>query len=242
MIKGSKIVKFFTLLVGFMPWVFADTVKVATNDWKPYNTVDGQGLVDIVVREAFALVGHEVEYVILPWKRAYETVKSGENDVSYPWSFLPEREKEVLFNETPIIVNRSIFWHKKDTDFSWSDTSDLKKYKIGAMIGYSDTDILESAGVPVQKVSDEKTNLKKLLSGRIDAFAMNEVVGHMIVKENLTAQESEQLTTFGDKALVESKMHAIFPKSERGEKLAADFEKGFKQLIESGRYKEILFS
>ncbi|WP_196160420.1 ABC transporter substrate-binding protein [Reinekea sp. G2M2-21] len=230
------------LLLVASTFTFADQIKVANNDWVPYNTSDGKGLVDQIVKEAFALVGHDVTYVVFPWKRAYESVKAGETDITYPWSYTDERNNEIIFNSTALIVNRSIFWYKKGTNFSWTDYGDLSKYSIGGMIGYSDTDLLEGNGVTIQLVKDELTNLKKLLAGRIDAFAMNEVVGTQIIKQNLSSEEQAQLVTFQDKPLVETNMHAVFSNNDRGKKLAADFEKGLKMLVDSGRYEEILFS
>ncbi|WP_320824632.1 substrate-binding periplasmic protein [Reinekea sp.] len=221
---------------------FSDQIKVANNDWVPYNTVDGKGLVDQIVKEAFALVGHDVVYVILPWKRAYQSVKAGETDITYPWSYTEERVAEITYNKSPLVVNRSIFWYKKGTDFSWQEYSDLAKYSIGGMIGYSDTAALEEIGIQVQSVKDELTNLKKLLAGRIDTFPMNEVVGNQVIKQNLSADEQAQLMTYEDKPLVETPMHGVFTMNERGQKLSADFEKGLQILIENGRYDEILFS
>lgn len=229
------------IIASFCSVTFADQITVATNDWVPYNTKDGGGLVDEIVKEAFALVGHEVTYVVLPWARAYDSVKAGDSDITYPWSFNEDRNKEITYNETPLVVNRSIFWFKEGTNFSWSDFSDLNNYSIGAMIGYGDTDILKANNIEVQETKDELTNLKKLLAGRIDAFAMNEVVGNQIIKQNLSAAEQSQLKTYPENPLVQSNMHAVFSPNARGEKLAADFDKGLKMLIDSGRYDEILF-
>lgn len=228
-------------VVAFSTLSHAEKVVVATNDWAPYNSVDGTGLVDIVVKEALALVGHEVEYAVQPWKRAYVSVKDGKADITYPWSFNEQRNSEITYNASPLIVNQSIFWYLKGKEFSWQDFPDLNKYSIGGMIGYSDTDLLESKGIKVNTVKDELTNLKKLLSGRIDAFSMNTVVGNQIIKDNLSAEEQGKLATFPDKPLVETNMHAVFSPNARGKKLAEDFEKGLQMLRESGRYDEILF-
>jgi len=242
MIKRINTIAFLATILFVFSMAHADQIKVANNDWDPYNTKDGGGLVDKIVKEAFALVGHDVVYVVLPWKRAYESVKAGETDITYPWSYTEERVTEIIFNKSPLIVNRSVFWYKKGTNFSWTEYGDLAKYDIGGMIGYSDTDQLEAEGVTVNKVKDEITNLKKLLVGRIDTFAMNEVVGNQIAKKMLSSDELAQLKTFQDKPLVETNMHGVFSPNDRGRKLAADFEKGLLMLMESGRYKEILFS
>lgn len=242
MIKRFNIIAFLTVFLVSFSVTHADQIKVANNDWLPYNTKDGGGLVDKIVKEAFALVGHDVVYVVLPWKRAYESVKAGETDITYPWSYTEKRLTEIVFNESPLIVNRSVFWYKKGTDFSWNTYEDLAKYNIGAIIGYSDTDQLEAAGVKISKVRDEISNLKKLLVGRIDAVPMNEVVGNQIAKQMLSGDEFAQLETYQEKPLVETNMHGIFSPNDRGRELAADFEKGLLMLMESGRYKEILFS
>lgn len=228
-------------LFAFGTNAHADTVVVATNDWAPYNSVEGTGLVDVVVKEALELVGHKVEYTIQPWKRAYESVKAGKADLTYPWSYNEKRNSEITYNASPLIVNQSIFWFQKGKSFSWQDFPDLNKYSIGGMIGYSDTELLESKGIKVNKVKDELTNLKKLLNGRIDAFAMNTVVGNQIIKDSLTGAEQAQLATFPEKPLVETNMHGVFSPNARGKKLAEDFEKGLQMLRESGRYNEILF-
>lgn len=219
---------------------YADTVVVATNDWHPYNTSDGQGLVDQIVKEAFALVGHEVSYSVQPWARAYQSVKVGDADMTYPWGFSAERDAEVLFNPSPLLVNQSVFWFIKTLDFSWQDYDDLKQYSIGSIIGYQDTELLEENGIKVTKVQTEVQNLKLLLAGRIDTFTMNKVVGRQIVKENLTPEEQAQLTFYPEKPLVESIMYGVFTRNARGEQLVRDFEQGLKQLKEEGRFDEIM--
>lgn len=221
--------------------VYSDTVVIATNNWTPYNTSEGEGLVDQVVKEAFALVGHDVDYVIQPWLRAYESVKQGRADMTYPWSFTEDRAAEITFNESPLIVNRSIFYHQADKPFSWNSFDDLKQYSIGAMIGHIDTTLLEKNGVQVIPVKEELQNLRKLIAGRIDAFAMNDVVGNQLINENLSESEKTKVASYPDKALVETNMHGVFSPNERGEQLAIDFETGLNQLKESGRYAEILY-
>jgi polar amino acid transport system substrate-binding protein len=198
-------------------------------------------LVDQIVREAFEAAGHTVTYEIYPWKRAFLNVEKGTNDITYPWTFTDDREKVITFSRKPLIVNRSLFYYLKSTDFSWSEYSDLSKYTIGGMIGYSDTDLLEANGVKVENVKDELVNLKKLLAGRINTFAMNEVVGEQFIRENLSAEDQAKITKFEPKALVEENMHAVFSKNARGKMLEEEFNKGLQMLIDSGRYEEILF-
>lgn len=229
----------FVLLFGI--YAHADTIVVATNDWTPYNTAEGTGLVDQIVQEAFALVGHEVSYSVQPWARAYISVSTGIADMTYPWSYSEERDAEITFNESPLMVNRSIFWHQAGKPFSWNSFEDLKAFSIGGMIGYSDTELLEQNDVPVSKVQTEIQNLKKLIAGRVDAFAMNEVVGNQIINENLTESEKSKIAAYQAKALVESNMHGVFSPNEKGQKLAEDFEKGLQMLKASGRYDEILY-
>jgi len=235
-------ISFISCLLAVSVASFSDQIKVANNDWVPYNTVDGKGLVDQVVKEAFALVGHDLVYVILPWKRAYMSVMVGETDITYPWSYTEDRVAEITYNKSPLIVHRSIFWYKKGTDFSWEEYGDLAKYSIGGKLGSADTAALEEVGIRVDWVNDEMINLKKLLAGRIDTFPMNEVVGNQVIKQNLSSDEQAQLVTYQDKPLVETPMHGVFTMNERGEKLSADFERGLQMLIENGRYDEILFS
>ena len=70
-------------------------IRLTTGEWAPYisEKLEHFGLVSRIVTEAFALEGVKVEYIFLPWKRAYQEALIGKYDGSAVWTRNSEREK-----------------------------------------------------------------------------------------------------------------------------------------------------
>ncbi|MFO7817628.1 MAG: hypothetical protein R6V39_08120, partial [Desulfovibrionales bacterium] len=76
--------------------------------------------------------------------------------------------------------------------------------------------------------------------GRIDIFPSAEIMGYKTLRDNFSAEVVDSITS-SSKPLHTSTGHLLFPKSrDDAQKLLADFNKGLKQLKDSGRYDELL--
>ena len=91
-----------------------ETVTISTSQWSPYITsVSPQyGSMSTIINEAFANVGIKVEYVFLPWARAYEGAKSGEVDATSYWYKDEKHERDFLYSD-PLTTDEVVFFRLK---------------------------------------------------------------------------------------------------------------------------------
>ncbi len=91
-----------------------ETITISTSQWSPYITsVSPQyGSMSTIINEAFANVGIKVEYVFLPWARAYEGAKSGEVDATSYWYKDEKHERDFLYSD-PLTTDEVVFFRLK---------------------------------------------------------------------------------------------------------------------------------
>jgi len=222
--------------------VSAQTIKLATGEWAPYtSSSDPNGKVaEIVVKEAFAQVGVTVTFEHFPWVRAYKAVIEGSHHGTFPWYATDKRKQETFYSKSSILDDTEVFFKKRNSNFDWKTLEDLKKYKIGGIIGYSHIDRFKAAGVKFAGVKNEKLNFQKLLSDRIDSFPASKLVGYYLLKNEFKEAELSQITHV-EQPLSEAGMYVLFSrKMPDYEALAEKFDQGLKKLKNSGRYEEIL--
>lgn len=126
--------------------------------------------------------------ITYPMKRLLKDMKSGEIDGSLFLLKTPERSEYLTYTE-PLMKIRGLLWSRKDRKggvIQFNNLEDLKKFHLGATLGYS-------YGVKLDRVLRETRhtssltdydNYNLLLHGRIDAFPGNEVVAKGIFKKN----------------------------------------------------------
>lgn len=220
----------------------AQSIKLATGEWAPYtSSSDSKGKVaEVIVKEAFAEVGITATFEHFPWVRAYKAVLDGSHDATFPWYATDKRKQEALYSETAIIDDTEVFFKRKGSAFDWNTITDLKRFRIGGIIGYSHIDRFKDAGVKFSGVKNEKLNFQKLLSDRIDSFPASKLVGYYMLKKEFSPAEAEKVTHI-QQPLSESGMYVLFSKKRPGhQQLAEKFEQGLKKLKVSGRYHAIL--
>jgi len=201
------------------------------------------GMGSHIVTEAFAVMGVEVEYGFFPWKRAYDVAKRGTWDGTVGWSFSDERGEAFFFSD-PIFPSTFALFHLKDFSFDWNSMEDLKDMKIGVTMEYFYGDefvAAEKAGVihPEYVASDE-LNLKKLFKGRVQVFVGDIMVTYDQIRDTFSAQEVAAFTHH-PKVLLSRDLHLLLTKANPdSERLIDIFNRGLKQLKESGRYNQII--
>ncbi len=218
------------------------TVSFHIGEWPPYVSEDRSRkyLAEELVTEAFAHQGYKVRYEYFPWKRSYINVKNGNSHGTFPWYVSPEREKDFIIPKEALFQEREVFFHLKSNDFKWDNFEDLKKYRIGGVIGYNNVDILKAQGVDVVVLNQDSLNFKMLLAGRIDAYPVAELVGHEIINSSFPP-EVAALFTKSSKALNRGGIYILFSKNiDNAQEVAEAYDRGMVALKKSGRYDEII--
>ncbi len=222
-----------------------ETIRLTNGEWTPWLSKELKyyGLASRIVTEAFALEGVKVEYRFFPWKRSYEAAKKGEWDGSVIWSRQSDREKAFYFSET-VLNGKLVFFHLKNNKFDWKDIEDLKRVKIGAVIGYTYGENFDNAvktgKISIQYVPKDVQNFAKLLAGRIQIFPVELDVGYEMINNNFKPDEAK-LFTHHPKPIRVTSFHLILSrKVKRNKRMLILFNKGLKRLYESGKVDQYI--
>lgn len=245
-----KLIKFYCSLWSLLFWIgtaplsHADTVYLDIGEWAPFTSEkDPNGKVaETLVREVFALEGLDVEYNYYPWKRSYERIKNGKSDGTFPWFVNPDRGDHEYFiiSQERLFRDREVFFYRVDRPFDWNDYSDLKKYVVGGVIGYSHVTQLANHGIKVEIVSNEAQNYRKLMAGRVDVVPGSRIVGYHMIQQMYPEAQSRMIKHHS-KPLREADMFIFFSrKNPKSHALDEAFSRGMKKLKSSGRYSTIL--
>jgi polar amino acid transport system substrate-binding protein len=176
------------------PYYMGNTSKVLTE--KPGAAVE---LIQLIESK---IPGVKVVLKRCPWKRCLKDMEKGIVDGAFNASF---KEKRLKFGAYPwkadsVDSDRRLttiayyFYKKKGTDFVWDGKSiSGNKGKIGAPAGYSIVGDLKKMGAKVSEAASSEKNLKKLLSGRVSAVALQEVTGDYYIKKDAQFSDIEKV-------------------------------------------------
>ncbi|NVK37743.1 MAG: transporter substrate-binding domain-containing protein [Gammaproteobacteria bacterium] len=162
---------------------YAETLTIRADYWYPMNGESSSahpGYMIELARAIFEPKGVKVDYDTMPWIRAIQQTREGEFDCVVG----------AYKNDAPDFLFPNEHWGKDQTTFyvmkqdAWrydQALTSLKNRQIGTISGYSYGKTLDQyfAENKVQEVSGDHaldTNIKKLLSGRIDTIIESEYV------------------------------------------------------------------
>ncbi len=241
----KKVFFFVLLLTSFACFMFGqDKIRITNGEWEPYLSeyIYEYGIASHIVTEAFKLEGIEVEYGFFPWKRSYEIAKDGSWDASAVWWITEEVKADFLFSEK-VVDSGFVFYHLKSTDFDWDSIEDLRGLKIGFTSGYQYgpvfSEAMENGTIKVETASSDELNFKKLLSGRIDVFPNDPLVGWAQIRNNFTDREIAKFTNHPKKFFISSLALLISRNTSNGSYFLRKFNSGLSKLERSGRLDEI---
>jgi len=150
----------------------------------------GGGPFTAVLTEAFAGSGLSVTYRARPWARCFEETRTGDADGLFAIYRTAEREKQFLFSNEPIYLDREHVFVRRGEAFDAAHWHDLLRGKrIGIVNGsyhgrrYEEA-VEQNLFASVETVNSPESLASMLAAGRIDAaFAtieqMDEAVSRM---------------------------------------------------------------
>lgn len=237
------IILFFTFNVG----AASESISISVGEYPPYisESLPYYGIAAQIVSEAFAKEGIEVHYVFVPWNRALRMTENNDTDASLLWVITEEREKIYLFSDI-VITGKAVFFYQKNFAFDWTDYYDLEGLRFGGLssASYPWLDECRSLGInlSIDLVQSDKQNFGKLLLGRIDLFSLDLLVGSYLLLHEFTSEERNN-TTYHKKVIEEWDYRLLFSRhinTNRNIELISKFNSGIAELIDSGRYDEII--
>jgi polar amino acid transport system substrate-binding protein len=167
----------------------------------------------------------------------------GAYEGSFGWAHAPERDRKLLYSSSMIYNFRMAFFQRSGEKYTWKELEDLAPYRIGITIGnhYSDEfAALQAAGkLNVDPASADAFNMKKLASGRIDLFPMEQESGTMLADLTLTKAERTKIVAQSH-AIWEVPVYVVINRqSPRAQELVDRFDQGYRKLS-PGRLKHLI--
>ena len=223
-----------------------EVINIASGEWVPLagKNLKHGGFCGHIVSQAFKNVGFETVFTYLPWKRALFETKEARVDVTPCWIKNEERSKDFLFSDS-LLVQKKVFFHRKDFSFDWSSMDDLVNSKIVGVFSYSYGEKFDQAVkeefIDIYRVISDKQTFEMLLSNRYDLVPMEMVVGYTTINKTFPPALAQSITHH-PRAIVESNYHLMFSKqlpADRLKKIIADFNRGLKMLKDSGQYQDM---
>lgn len=233
-------------LIFFAQASFAkQVVRITTGEWPPYisETIDNQGLLTQITKEAFAKKNIDVQVGFFPWARATELSKSGEWDGTIAFARLKEREKFYHFSKT-LYIGRYAFFHLKSQPFFWTGYEDLRAIKMASTRGFGgmgDEFIqAEQKGIiTVMRLTSDVQSFNMLKANRVQAVPSDLEVGYVLLHK--IYGKDANLFTHNPRLIQSSDYHLVISKrNKNGQKIIDTFNEGLMLLHSTGRYDEIL--
>jgi len=218
-------------------------VKFAVGEWAPYvsQEIDNYGFTSAIVKAAYREVGIEIKIEFYPWTRAVMMTENALVVGSFPWVDSNDYS-ETYIKTVPFCTSIEKFVYlksNKNIPEKIISDDDLKHLKICGIKEYTNLDIMLNRGFDVEVCNNELEALTKVLNGRIDTYPANPHVVKQMLKEHFPNQTDQ--VAYLEPPLIEQGMALFISKEHPQSEFYRDkFNEGFKLIVESGKYDEIL--
>ncbi|KAF0812147.1 hypothetical protein IGB42_03424 [Andreprevotia sp. IGB-42] len=237
----SGVLAWLGMICVALPAAASTTVTFLTLEYPPYTSesMPAQGAMLEVLNGALAGKGYDIRVVFLPWARVPLELRQGNAD-----GVLPCWQSEIGsfgLQASMAVFESRLGFYVRDTQAATqkTDLPSLHGKKIGTVRGYGYPDNLLNAGLILEAVNDDETNLKKLASNRIDTAAMEHAVGEYLMSSrktwSLNANVRWQEPAFASIPLY----FGIVPGRPGAAKLLRDINEGIEQMKRDGRFASI---
>lgn len=196
-----------------------------------------------IITKIFAPYGIKVVYKNMPWQRALALAKRGEIDGVI--GALKAEAPQLIFPKTPLSHIANHLFVKQHSRWQYVGIDSLMYQRLGVISGYSygqeiDQYIIENNGSEFIKLvsgnSGVKTNIRKLLRGRIDVYVEDSQVMNYVAKELGIQSKIKSAGVSSTKPIY----IAFSPQSALALQFVQIFDHGFEPLKASGELNAIL--
>ncbi|MCP4104202.1 MAG: transporter substrate-binding domain-containing protein, partial [Desulfobacteraceae bacterium] len=212
---------------------------LATMNWEPIygKSLPEGGVFTAVTREAFRRGGYRLDVKFVPWKRAMKMSKRGDYHGILGAGQSSERKPHFTATEMVIQFEGFLFSRAEET-ITYTELQDLKQYTVGVVRGEVADEMLQNAGVKVERVPTYGQNLKKLMAKRIslmsgDKFLMSDLLKkHPEYQGKVKAVSPPYLVT--PLCVLISKTRPDYAA------VTADFNRGLQEMLNDGAFDAIV--
>lgn len=172
----------------------------------------------------------------IPIKRCIKGILNGEYDAYFGLIYSKIREKMgLIYSKTEIYSIPAVVWMNKSRPFNYTGVESFKGKRVGVVLGYPYLENVQSSTLKLEKATNDETNVKLLVMGRVDAIVDNIIrTGAVIEKLGLSGQ-----IIYAEKPYCISKFHIAFNRNvSMG--VRAKTDAALAKLHQSGVIKKIL--
>ena len=130
----------FTLCLMYSSASFGDSLRVVTEAWPPYVFErEGQHLgIDLETAEhVLRQLGHEVDWNLMPWKRALRTVELGDAQAILDVSPTAQRLEMLHFPDEQLSTSDTVLFYHRSRPRVFENVDYLAGLVIGVSPGYA---------------------------------------------------------------------------------------------------------
>jgi polar amino acid transport system substrate-binding protein len=157
----------------------ADTISIRADNWFPMNGDPGSakpGYMIELAEKIFTAAGHTVDYKLMPWERAVDSVRKGDFDCVV--GAYKDDAPDFVYPKAVWGMDSTAFFKQADSTWTYSGMESLKGQKTAVLKGYAygeefDQFIVDNPGLfdSIGANDGLENNIKKLKAGRVDVVA-----------------------------------------------------------------------
>jgi polar amino acid transport system substrate-binding protein len=236
----------FILLIYFMSvfetGLMARDISMVTVDWEPYygSNLKNQGVMTVIVKEAFKRGGHNATVEFIPWLRALHIVKKGNANLVMGAYYSEKREKDYYYSDPFYELDVGFVALKSRGISEFYSLKDLKDYRIGISRGWVNNKEFDRAKFLNKRPADSpKLNIKKLFSKRVDLIVI--AFGLFNYEINNLEKSMIQEYVYIQPPLQKHALHLIMSRKVIDyREVIDDFNRGLLDMKLDGTYEKIL--
>lgn len=240
----------FTILVALAPIAaFSDTLRIATDEWCPYDCIPSQNqgkvgyLGDLLV-ETMANRGHKVEFVEVSYSRGLQLVREGKLDGTM--ACFREEAPDFVFPDFPLGKSNSTFFSQKEASWRYTGIDSLKQANmIGIIKGYDYVDptvmdYINQSPKNVLAITGEKPLerlIEMLINGRLTTVIEDKSVLEYKAKQ---LGKSDRVKVSGTTDAIIDVYSSFSPKNPKSATYAKILSEETLKMRQNGRLKQLL--
>lgn len=225
--------------------------------WDPYQyqvTKNGvsrlTGLDIELLRAIFAKMGYSLSFDEVTWRQHQADIASGVRDVAGGAFKNPERDVYAYYSDAYRVEKDVIYMRRDDARRYAFDTVDQwldilktqQTIRLGVIDGfYYGPRMMAFVEDPanaarIVRVKTDEQNFGNLLTRKVDAIAVDELVGETLVWRNEWQGRVRQV----GEPVFSGGIHVLFSKASTSPAVVAAFNQSLKDLRESGEYRQMM--
>lgn len=211
-------------------------VRIAAGEWPPYISAAGSGIFIDIITQAYEHAGYVAHTCVLPWQRAVSKVTDGSMDVLLAVYDSPRNRQRYTLSSGLLRID-SMFAVLAGSPAGAPGPTAAHTLGVvnDSMFG---PELLRRGFSRVEQAPDEDSNMKKLLTGRVDAILDTEAT--LLESLNrLSAVEQQGIRLLCPPFASRPVFAALLATNDRSTQLLAALEEGLAIMHRDGCYDRI---